>query len=86
MRSKLISLIDSMPATSFPLVCIHDCFKFHPNYGDDVRRQYKQILSELAGSNVLPAIASEITGRPITVKKASSTLPAMILASEYAIC
>lgn len=86
MRSKLIDLIDSMPATSFPIVCIHDCFKFHPNYGDDVRRQYKQILSELAGSNVLPAIASEIAGRPITVRKASSDLPAKILASEYAVC
>lgn len=86
MRSKLINLIDSMPATSFPLVCIHDCFKFHPNYGDDTRRQYKQILSELAASNALAAIASEITGRAITVRKASPRLPALILASEYAIC
>lgn len=86
MRDKLIDLIDSMPNTSFPLVCIHDCFKFHPTYGNDVRNQYKQILSELAASDILPSIASEITGRPITVNKVSHTLPAQILASEYAIC
>ena len=60
-------------------------FKFHCNYGNDVRIQYAQILSELAASNTLAAIASEITGHPITVAKASQELPAKILASEYAI-
>ncbi|WP_199097174.1 DNA-directed RNA polymerase [Dyella sp. ASV21] len=86
MREKLIQLIDTMPNTSFPLICIHDCFKFHPTYGNDVRRQYKQILSEIAASDILPSIASEITGRTITVNKASAQLPAKILASDYAIC
>ena len=85
MREKLITLIDSMPDTSFPVIAIHDCFKYHCNYGNDVRIQYAQILSELAASNTLAAIASEITGRPITVAKASQDLPAKILASEYAI-
>jgi hypothetical protein len=85
MRSKLINLVDSMPATSFPLVCIHDCFKFHANYGDDVRRQYRQILSELAGSEILPAIASEITGRTITATKGLLTLPEKIREAEYAL-
>ncbi|MEO7082413.1 MAG: DNA-directed RNA polymerase, partial [Flavobacteriales bacterium] len=85
LRNQLIKLVDSLPGTSFPLVCIHDAFKFHCNYGNDVRIQYAQILSELAASNTLAAIASEITGRPITVAKASQDLPAKILASEYAI-
>lgn len=86
MRQKVASLIDSMPMTSFPVLCIHDCFKFHANYGNDVRIQYKQILAELAQSNILSAIASEITGRTIHATKLSQTLPAKILASEYAIC
>lgn len=84
-RKQLINLIDSMPSTSFPIVGIHDCFKFHANYGNDVRSQYKQILAELAASDILPAIASEIAGRPITVSKASMDLPTQILASEYAL-
>lgn len=82
----LIDLINTMPMVSFPLICIHDCFKFHANYGNDVRNQYKQILAELAGSDVLSAIASEISEKPINVNKLSNTLPEKILASNYAIC
>jgi Mitochondrial DNA-directed RNA polymerase len=85
-RNALEELLYTLPENPFPVVCIHDCFKFHPNYGNDVRIQYKQILAELAASDILSNIASQITGRPINVNKLSSKLPQKILESEYAIC
>lgn len=84
--TKIVELVNSMPTISFPVVCIHDCFKFHANYGNDVRIQYKNILAELAESDVLSYIASEIAGKRINVQKLSNNLPAMIRDSEYAIC
>lgn len=85
MRTKLINLIDSMPSTSFPILCIHDCIKFHPNYGNDVRYQYVKIFSELAGSTVMNAITTEIVGKKTTVRMASHRLPELIMKSEYAL-
>lgn len=61
-------------------------FKFHANYGNDVRRQYMEILAELAESNTLSSVASDIAGRTITVKKISTRLPELIRESEYSIC
>lgn len=83
---KIIRLVNSMPSRAFPVVCIHDCFKFHPNYGNDIRIQYKQILAELAASETLSYIATEISGRTIHVNKLSQRLPQLIMDSEYAIC
>lgn len=86
LHGRIVDLVNSMPEVAFPVVCIHDCFKFHPNHGNDIRIQYKQILSELAGSDVLSFIASEIAGRMIHVNKLSQNMPQLILDSEYAIC
>lgn len=84
-KQALIALIDSLPEQAFPIVCVHDCFTFHPNHGNDVRQQYINILAELAESTTLDAIVSEIAGRPIPVNKLSDLAP-HIRASEYAIC
>lgn len=84
--SRIVDLVNSMPEIAFPVICVHDCFKFHANYGNDVRIQYKQILSELAASTVLDYIATEIRGVPTTVNKQSKNMPQLILDSEYAIC
>lgn len=62
-----------------------DCFKFHPNYGNDVRQQYINILAELADSSVLSAIATQVAGRTINVTKLSSNLATYIKQSEYAL-
>ena len=85
-KSDLCALIDKIPEKSFELVCIHDCFKFHANYGNDVRSQYIEILAELADSDILSSIASEIAGKQVPVTKLSVGLSAKILQSEYAIC
>lgn len=60
-------------------------FKFHPNYGNDVRQQYINILAELADSSVLSAIATQVAGRTINVTKLSNDLSTHIHQSEYAL-
>jgi hypothetical protein len=64
---KLRMLLLSMQK-SFPVVCIHDCFKFHANNGNEVREHYRNILAELASSTVLQHIASQILRKPLTLK------------------
>ncbi len=85
LHGRIIRLVNSMPEISFPVICIHDAFKYHPNYGNDVRMQYKQILSELAGSTILDYIGTELRGEPVKVTKLSSRMPELILESEYAL-
>lgn len=86
MYSKLVDLVNSMPEVAFPVICIHDCFKFHPNYGNDVRYQYKKILAELADSDLLSYIATEIRGEKMQLSKLSNNMSQCIMDSEYAIC
>ena len=85
-KSAILDLLDSLPALPFPLICIHDCFKFHANHGNDVRQQYINILAELADSNIMSSIASEVAGRHVPVNKLSNNLAVHIRNAEYAIC
>ncbi len=59
-----------------------DCFRCLPNYGNDLRRQYNQILSEIAGSNLLSYLASQITGTTVSVNKMGNLAP-HILQADY---
>lgn len=82
-RQQLIQLIESLPAKPFRLIAIHDCFKFHANYGNDVREQYINILAELADSEILSSIATQVAGKQINVTKLSNNLSTYIRQSEY---
>lgn len=83
--SLLEDLIRSLPDQSFPLLAIHDCFRFHPNHGNDVRRQYRNILADLADNDITSFIASQITGRGIIVHKPDPQLSQLVRQSEYAL-
>lgn len=64
-------------------MCSTNGFKFHANYGNDVREQYINILAQLADSDILSHIATQITGKYMPVTKRSNNLSSYIRQSEY---
>ena len=68
------------------ILTIHDCFGARPKYMNIVRSHYIRILAELAQSNVLELILSDITGQEMVVTKRSDDLGLKILLdAEYAL-
>lgn len=76
-------LISTLPSKPFELVCVHDCFRCHPNYGNDLRRQYNHILADISDSDLLAFIASQVTGQDITAKKVGVIPREVILNANY---
>lgn len=78
-------LMDVLSYRAFPIVCVHDDFKCHPNHMNRLRYWYKEILAEIAEADLLGAILSQITGETISYQKSSIGLPALIRNSNYAL-
>lgn len=70
----------------FELVTVHDEFKAHANNINHVRYQYKEILADIADSNVLDDLMSQLHGKPGTFNKLSNNLGDLIRRSEYGLC
>lgn len=70
----------------FPLVTVHDEFRASPNNMNHVRDQYRQIMAEIADSNVLDDLLSQLVGEPVTFNKLSFNLGDQIRKSAYALC
>jgi len=81
----IAKLIQSLPNQSFQLVCVHDCFRCHPNYGNDLRRQYNTILCQIANSELLRFIASQVADQDIKAKKVGKIPDEVILNANYAL-
>ena len=60
-------------------------FRCLPNYGNDLRRQYNQILSDIARSDMLSFLMSQIMKRPVKLEKADPELWKDILEANYAL-
>ena len=85
--AKLIAILHTMlEHAPFPVVCIHDEFKCSPNNMNHLRKHYKNILADLAESEILNDIVNQITGRPSSIAKKSYTLGEKIRKSNYALC
>ena len=68
----------------FQLSHIHDCFVFNPNYLQKVCKTYREIMAEIAKSDLFEDILRQITGNPnLKVAKASTNLDMDILNSSY---
>ena len=78
-------LLDSLPKKPFDVLCIHDCFRVLPNYGNDIRKQYIIQLASLAKSNMLEYLLKQITGRKISINKGDPEMYKDILNTEYAL-
>lgn len=84
--AKLQRLVKSMDQHKpFPLVTIHDDFKSHANNCNHVRMHYASILAELAESQILNSIFSQIYGMEVKYQKLSENLGEAIRNSAYAL-
>jgi len=68
---------------SFDVAHIHDAFTCHPNNMPVVMNTYRTILSEIASSNLLADILSEITGTTVKLQKYDYDLSTAITTSQY---
>ena len=84
---KLAAILSGMlQYEPFELVTVHDEFKAHANNMNWVRWQYREILSELADSEVLDDILEQIHGYPGSFPKLSFNLSEQIKGGAYALC
>ena len=81
----LMELVNSLPEKPFEILSVHDCFRVLPNYGNDLRRQYNILLSEVAKSDMLSFLVSQIVKRRIPVTKIKPNMHADILDANYAL-
>lgn len=76
---------------SFEALCIHDAFLCSPIYSNILRYHYKEVLAELAESDVLSQVFSDIYGEEIHYDQVEGgytkqEAAALIRQSVYAIC
>ena len=84
---SLQSIITTMLAHKpFEVVTIHDDFKCHPNNMNHLRKHYRNILAEIADSDLASDLLSQIYQRKGTFKKLSPDLSKYIRNSAYALC
>lgn len=79
----IADMVDTLPAKPFQMVSVHDCFRCHSNYGNDLRRQYQLILADLNDSTLLASLCSQVAGKRIPVKKLGKLTRQTILDSDY---
>lgn len=84
-RVEIFDLINSLPKKPFNLISIHDCFRCLPNYGNDLRKQYNLLLSQIAKSDLLSYLISQIIHRDVKIGKLDDNLWKDILETNYAL-
>ena len=84
-RTELLEMLNSLPIKPFQILSIHDCFRVHPNYANDLRKQYNIILSKLAQSDMLNFIVNQLGNKlPIHIPNREN-LAAAAINAEYAL-
>lgn len=84
-REVIRELIETLPKKPFEVIAVHDCFRCLPNYVNDLRRQYNQILSDIARSEMLSFILTQLLKRPTKIGKLDPEMWKDILTAEYAL-
>lgn len=81
----ILNLLASLPKKPFEIFAVHDCFRVLPNYGNDLRRQYNQLLSDIARYPLLSFLLSQITGKIQNVPKMDPNMWKDVLEANYAL-
>src|SRR5690606_34423656 len=84
-KDQVWEIINSLPKKPFQIFTIHDAFRCHPAYGNDIREQYIHQMVLISKSNMLSFLLSQILNRDVEITKYSEDLHLEIAKSEYAI-
>ena len=80
----IAKLIQTLPEKAFDVVSVHDCFRCHPNYGDDLRRQYNTIMADINdATNLLSSMCSQVANETMKAKKLGVIPRQQILDGNY---
>lgn len=83
---KLSSTINQVTRYKpFEIVTVHDSFASHANNVNWVRHNYKEIIAEIADSNLLDDLLTQINGMPCKFNMSSIGLGDKIRGSSYAL-
>lgn len=83
---KLSRIVNQMlEHKPFEIISVHDDFKAHPNNVNWVRHWYKEIMADLAESDVMSDIHTQITGQPCHFPGRDPHLSEKIRNSNYAL-
>lgn len=83
-KRELIRIIEQMlNHKPFALIAIHDCFKCHALYMNEVRQNYIDIFADMADSHMLSCMIGQIVGKNVPVRKLSKDLSKDIRNSNY---
>lgn len=69
----------------FEVITVHDDFRCHPNNMNHLRMHYREIMAELADSEIIADILSAIYGEEVKYEKSSNSLGRYIRNSNYAL-
>jgi hypothetical protein len=84
-EEPIMDLIQSLPKKPFSIMPIHDCFRVHPNYGDDLRRQYIYQLHLLTKSTMLNYLLSQMMGKKLDIIQPNLNMAEKVLETEFAL-
>lgn len=79
----ILDLLDSLPKKPFEMVSVHDCFRCHANYGNDLRLQYNTILADINDSNILSFMAKQVAHSGIRTTKVGKIPRSNIIDANY---
>lgn len=83
---KLVEIVNGMlEYKPFEVITIHDSFAAHANNVNHVRQQYINVLADMAESNLLDDLLSQLYGKPGKFNKLSTNLGTLIRNSNYAL-
>lgn len=83
---RLLVIVNSMLVHKpFHVITVHDEFKCHPNYMNHLRQHYINIFAEIADSELLSDLLSQLYGVPGKATKLSTNLGDLIRQSNYAL-
>lgn len=85
-EDELRELLSLVPKKPFEVLCVHDAFLVHPNYGNDVRWLYITTLARVCRSNMLEYILQQMYQKPeIKVNLEDNNMWKDVLKAEYAL-